>query len=231
MATARPQRLVFREGEVQGDGGFLKGRGAFYNGAVAVDEAIGLYAHRPIPGETVSAAVGVIESSNPDTQIALQFEERLHSFRLPMTDSDLRSWGFAREELVPFADARLWDCSKMLAFDESRDLADAYTLLKEQFDQGLTVFQSDAGSWIQVTSRQATKEGALTCLLRARGIAADCTIVFGDGSPDVGMLRTFQRSVAMGNASEAAKKAASYVTKSNSEDGVVYALHEYFGLI
>jgi hydroxymethylpyrimidine pyrophosphatase-like HAD family hydrolase len=45
------------------------------------------------------------------------------------------------------------------------------------------------------------------------------------------MLKSLTRSVAMGNASESVKEAAAYVTRSNDEDGIVYALREYFQLI
>ena len=45
LATARPRRLIFREGEAHGEVDFLKTRGVFYNGAVAVDDSIGLYKH------------------------------------------------------------------------------------------------------------------------------------------------------------------------------------------
>jgi hydroxymethylpyrimidine pyrophosphatase-like HAD family hydrolase len=56
-------------------------------------------------------------------------------------------------------------------------------------------------------------------------------IVFGDDIPDVGMLRTFSHSVAMGNSSNEVKSVAKYVTLSNDEDGIAYALERYFGII
>ena len=231
LATARPRRLIFREGEVPGEVDFLKTGGVFYNGAVAVDDSIGIYTHWPIAGDIVSATVGLLEAFGSDIQIALQFEERYHSFRLPIGGSDLQRWGFAPDELVPYAEAREWDCSKIVAFHESRELGDACDHLTQRLGEELTVFGSDSGRWIQIMSRQATKERALIYLFSTRGISADSVVVFGDDSPDIGMLKSFTHSVAMGNASESVKETAAYVTRSSDEDGIVHALREYFELI
>jgi len=231
LATARPRRLIFREEEVHGEVDFLKTRGVFYNGAIAVDDSIGAYTHWPIAGDTVSATVGFLETFASDIQIALQFEERHHSFRLPIDDSDLQRWGFAPDELVPFAEARAWNCSKIVAFHQFRELRDVCDHLTQKFDKELTVFSSDSGRWIQVMSRQATKERALSHLLSMWGISADSVVVFGDDSPDIGMFKAFPHSVAMGNASESVKEAAAYTTRRNDEEGIAYALREYFELI
>ena len=48
----------------------------------------------------------------------------------------------------------------------------------------------------------------------------------GDNYNDLGMLRLAGTSVAMGNAPEDIKAVASYVTRTNNEDGVAYALEE-----
>ena len=68
LATARPRRLIFREEEVHGEVDFLKTRGVFYNGAIAVDDSIGAYTHWPIAGDTVSATVGFLETFASDIQ-------------------------------------------------------------------------------------------------------------------------------------------------------------------
>lgn len=231
VATARPRRLVFREDEVHGDVRFLKGGGVFYNGAAAFDDAMSLYAHWPIPGSIVSGVVDIIEAHGNGIQIALQFEERSHSFCLPIDDATLLGWGFQRHELLSFAEARTSDCSKIVAFGEGSAPGRAYEQVLARFPNQLVVFRSDSGNWMQVMSREARKESALTYLLRSRGISAENVVVFGDDTADIGMLRTFKHSVAMGNASETVKAAATHVTATNDEHGIEYALHAHFGLI
>lgn len=126
--------------------------------------------------------------------------------------------------------ARTRTCSKIVAFGEKPAVGAAYEQAAEHFQGKLSVFRSDSGRWIQIMSHAARKESALAHLLRARGIAPDQTVVFGDDAPDIGMLKTFKHSVAMGNASEAVKAAATHVTLTNDEEGITYALREYFGL-
>jgi hydroxymethylpyrimidine pyrophosphatase-like HAD family hydrolase len=230
VATARPRRLIFRDGEVQGNVDFLKERGVFYNGAAAYDDTIDAYKHWPISSSLTSDLVWIIEAHGQRVQIALQFEEKHHSFRLPIADSDLRRWGFGREDLVPFADAREWDCSKIVAFGEDFAARAVFDEIVAAFSGRVSAFRSDTGGWIQVMSASATKESALQHLLLLRGIQPDGVIVFGDDTPDIGMLQTFRHSVAMGNASAPVKDSAAYVTESSDNDGIAHALENYFGL-
>ena len=62
------------------------------------------------------------------------------------------------------------------------------------------------------------------------GISLEETMAFGDGENDMDMLKFVQVGVAMGNADEAVKTSADYVTAHIDEDGVAKALH-HFGLI
>ena len=52
-------------------------------------------------------------------------------------------------------------------------------------------------------------------------------IAFGDSGNDIEMLRTAGVGVAMGNAEKEAKKVADYVTLTNNENGIAYALKKY----
>jgi len=55
-------------------------------------------------------------------------------------------------------------------------------------------------------------------------------VVFGDGKNDISMMEQAAFSIAMGNAIDEVKDIASFVTKSNKEDGIYYAC-EHFGWI
>ena len=52
-------------------------------------------------------------------------------------------------------------------------------------------------------------------------------MAFGDGGNDVGMLAHVGLGVAMGNASDAVKQYADYVTADVDEDGVARALERF----
>ena len=81
------------------------------------------------------------------------------------------------------------------------------------------VIRSDAG-----------KDKGILAALEHYGLKKDECMVFGDGDNDISMLSAFRNSVAMGNGTEGARAAASFVTKDIDEGGVPYAL-ERFGLL
>lgn len=55
-------------------------------------------------------------------------------------------------------------------------------------------------------------------------------VVFGDGHNDLTMMRSAPIAIAMGNAIDEVKEAATFVTKRSDEDGIYYACR-YFGWI
>ena len=74
------------------------------------------------------------------------------------------------------------------------------------------------------------KEAGIDHVLRHYGISLDEAMCFGDGGNDITMLRHVPNSVAMGNAEQKVKDAASYVTSHISEDGIYNAL-KHFGVL
>ena len=59
------------------------------------------------------------------------------------------------------------------------------------------------------------------------GLTKEEAIAVGDWENDIDMLELVDIGIAMGNASEALKSIAQYVTKDSSEDGIALALKEY----
>ena len=74
------------------------------------------------------------------------------------------------------------------------------------------------------------KDVGIKAVLRWADIPTEQAMAFGDGENDITMLRCVGVGVAMGNASDAVKQAADYVTSPVDQDGVRAAL-EHFGLI
>ncbi|WP_079989127.1 HAD family hydrolase [Collinsella ihumii] len=62
------------------------------------------------------------------------------------------------------------------------------------------------------------------------GIEPEECVAFGDGGNDISMFRCVGTSVAMGNASDEVKAAASHVTPHVDEDGIARACRD-LGLI
>lgn len=72
------------------------------------------------------------------------------------------------------------------------------------------------------------KGTSLTHICNDLGIEPKNAITFGDGENDVSMFRVAQWSVAMGNAMQAAKDAATYIGQTNDEGGVGVFLDRVF---
>lgn len=231
IATARPQRLVFRPDETDGDIQFLTERGVFYNGAVAIDHPLNFYARWPISAGTVRSVATFLSNSVPDLQIAIQHNDDYHAFHLPMTNEELATWGFTRAELLPFPEAARREASKIVVFHQTRQILDLHRELISRFGDQVNAFPTDSGTWISIISHSTNKETALLHLLSQRSISPEKVIVFGDDLPDAGMFRTFGCSVAMGNASDELKQTATHVTLSNDKDGIAHALRNLLKII
>jgi Cof subfamily protein (haloacid dehalogenase superfamily) len=231
IATARPQRLVFRPSEASANADFLKERGAFYNGATAIDKPLDYSKSWVMPAETVSSVVKYLIGEMPDIYIAIQRKDETYSFLKPVNNLDLQGWGITQNELVSFEKASESECSKIVVWHETANMTGMYYGLMDRYEGEVNVFITDTASLIQIISNKASKENALMDLFALRNIPFDEVIVFGDDMPDIGMLGFFSHSVAMGNAPESIKSIAKYVTLSNDEDGILYALREYFGII
>ncbi len=80
---------------------------------------------------------------------------------------------------------------------------------------------------IEINSRDATKGIALKKLANYLGIPVEETMAFGDDTNDITMLKAAGTGVAMGNACEAVKRAADYVTDDCDESGVAKALKHF----
>src|SRR5574344_435323 len=85
------------------------------------------------------------------------------------------------------------------------------------------VFRSEP-FFLEIVPLGIDKAKGLKVLLERMGIEREEVIAFGDGYNDVTMIEFAGTGVAMGNATEEIKNAADMVTRSNNDDGIVFAL-------
>lgn len=95
----------------------------------------------------------------------------------------------------------------------------------EQFSQ-LTVV-SGISTNLEITKDTATKGNGLLELGKQLGIDKEQIMACGDSGNDKEMLEKVGFGVAMENASEDVKLVADYITKSNQEDGVAFAIEQF----
>mgnify|MGYP003412608022 FL=1 len=80
---------------------------------------------------------------------------------------------------------------------------------------------------VNVLEEEVSKSVAIKKVLDYFGLTKEEAIAFGDGENDIDMLKLVDIGIAMGNANEALKSIAHYVTKDSSEDGIALALKKY----
>ncbi len=80
--------------------------------------------------------------------------------------------------------------------------------------------------YLEIMPEGVGKAEAMELLCNRLDIPLSCVMAVGDHDNDCGMLRNAGFGVAMGNASEDAKQAGSFITLSNDEAGVAYAIRK-----
>lgn len=90
----------------------------------------------------------------------------------------------------------------------------------------LTVVQT-APFYLEVIPKIINKGQGIRDICKVLNISPAEVIAFGDAANDIPMLQAAGMGVAMGNAQEAVKSAADYVTISNNEDGIAVALEKF----
>ena len=97
---------------------------------------------------------------------------------------------------------------------------------KLQKNERLAVASSYVNN-LEITDARAQKGPVLKNYIESLGYTMEEVMAFGDSMNDYSMLSMdFGATVAMGNSEPEIIKAAKYMTKSNEEDGVAYAIEE-----
>ncbi len=84
-----------------------------------------------------------------------------------------------------------------------------------------------ADIYLEIFPQGATKGAAVEAMCEKLSIRPEETIAFGDQELDIPMLKKAGTAVAMENGIEEIRKLADFVTKSNNEAGVAFALDRY----
>ncbi len=116
------------------------------------------------------------------------------------------------------------DILQMILFSEKHPL----DYLKSQFPN--FDFNTASPYGVDINKTGGMKEVGVDVVLKALGFNIEDSMSIGDGFNDIGMLKHTNIGIAMGNANEALKEVADYITKSSHEDGIEYIMKK-LGLI
>ncbi|QGS51889.1 Cof-type HAD-IIB family hydrolase [Spiroplasma tabanidicola] len=119
-----------------------------------------------------------------------------------------------------------WDICKILVAGDPDYLHNSFEKMKKPFINKLNSMFT-AEFYYEFTDLGVDKAHALNQVMPKLNIAKEEIIAFGDGQNDKTMIEYAGIGVAMENAIDELKAVAQFVTKSNQEDGIAYALEKY----
>lgn len=143
----------------------------------------------------------------------------------PYAVKEIDITGMALEVVPDFRALSALKLPKCLAVGPKDKLIPLEAEAKQLLGERIDAFRS-SDFFLELVPKGIDKGAALSRLLELLGLTPEALIAMGDNYNDLGMLRLAGTSVAMGNAPEDIKAVASYVTRTNNEDGVAYALEE-----
>lgn len=83
---------------------------------------------------------------------------------------------------------------------------------------------------IEINYHTCNKGEALLGLGRILGLSPDQIMACGDGNNDLSMIKAAGLGVAMENGEDCVKEAADFITKTNDQEGVAYAIEHFCSL-
>jgi Cof subfamily protein (haloacid dehalogenase superfamily) len=100
--------------------------------------------------------------------------------------------------------------------------------LKEAYRDQINIYDSIGPTGrvvLTITNKQANKGAALEVACKEQSIDPSSVIAFGDAENDIAMFNVAGASVAMGNAGDEIKAAATTTTAANTENGVALVIN------
>ncbi|MBQ6469200.1 MAG: HAD family phosphatase [Lachnospiraceae bacterium] len=128
-------------------------------------------------------------------------------------------------EVADLAEFLSFSPVKLLLSVQPEILSNVQKTIAQQLPPSLIVVRT-APFYLEIIPSSINKGKGLLDICQVLGIDRSETAAFGDAENDIPMIRAAGFGVAMGNAEEAVKAAADYVTASNNEDGVALALEK-----
>lgn len=116
--------------------------------------------------------------------------------------------------------------SKLLIAAEPEKIAELALRIQKQNWQDIDIARS-ADVFLEIFPKGVTKASAMETVCRKFGIPMDQVMAIGDQELDLPMIKEAGLGIAMGNAIAEVKAEADFVTKTNNEAGVAYALEKY----
>lgn len=116
--------------------------------------------------------------------------------------------------------------NKMVMCWHQEELDEAIIMIPEKYHERFTIMKS-RGNLLEILPKMVDKGKGLAMLAEKLGLNKEEIMGLGDQQNDLAMVEYAGVGVAMDNATDQVKKAADFITKSNDEHGVAYAIEQF----
>ena len=215
---------------------------AAFNGGLFVRNDLSVIEQRVLGREAVETTVEIITANKLDVWIYRGSDWFVHERHGPHVDREEWTVKFPPTVLADFSGVLDGVAKVVGVSDDLEAVARCEKAVQERFAGGVLCWQSDHGCqpspptvsaarsqpyYLDVTHPDANKGGVVVTLSRMLGIPAEQIGTIGDMPNDVPMFKKSGFSIAMGQASDEVKKAATHTTDSCDEEGFAKAMERY----
>ena len=227
LASGRPtpgMRRYEEELELDKYGGYLLS----FNGARIVDCRTGEIVYQRVLPLTLLPGLFHFAKKNGCGLITYLGNEVISAFPIDKyVEIEARINGLPVRKVPNFTEFVDFDINKclMTADPEKAELLEKE--LQEKYGNMASIYRSEP-YFIEIMPSDVDKASSLDKMLPAIGVKRENTVCCGDGFNDISMIRYAGVGVAMGNAQQAVKESADYITATNDEDGLVQVIEKFF---
>jgi Cof subfamily protein (haloacid dehalogenase superfamily) len=212
---------------------------AAFNGGMFIKQDLSVIEQRVLNADVIESAMETMRAYKLDTWIYRGTEWFVRERHGAHVDREEWTVKFG-PTVVPDFKGLTGDVAKLVGVsDDLEAVCKCETALRQQFAAKVHTKQSNPQRenlvsaarsqpyYLDVTHPQANKGNVVTRLSEMLGIPTDQIATIGDMPNDISMFEKSGLSIAMGQASDEVKAAATYSTSSSEEEGFANAVERY----
>jgi Cof subfamily protein (haloacid dehalogenase superfamily) len=197
-----------------------------FNGGLMVRPDLSVLEERTVPSELVAEVIAVLDGHCVDVWCYVGNDWLVHDPDRPHVAREAATVAFEPTICATYEGLTENVVKVVGVSDDTAAIAAAEDAMHAAFGTRLAASTSQP-YYLDVTHPEANKGSVVTYLATALGILPEEIATIGDGPNDVLMFEVAGCSIAMGNANDAVRRSATYVTSSNDEDGLAHAIDRF----